>query len=228
MKKVLIFISLILFSFFYHLDRVDAQIPTPPFNFDCGFANTQINKCCNINPIDPNKMKNQGVGGYGNNTDVPDTNMQLPILSSIVTPCFLGQPKGSGASCICEQSINPSMAVKLDELCNKLTSGNEKTACMNCASGGGISTGIGCIPADPGNFITDFLLNRLIGLAGIFAMICIFYSAFQLQTSRGNPEKIKKAQELLTSCIMGLMLIIFSVFILKLIGVDILKIPGFQ
>ena len=39
---------------------------------------------------------------------------------------------------------------------------------------------------------------------------------------------LKKAQELITSCIMGLMLIIFSIFILRLIGVDILKIPGFE
>ena len=49
-----------------------------------------------------------------------------------------------------------------------------------------------------------------------------------MQTSQGNPEKLKKAQEMLTSCIMGLMLIIFSVLILRLIGVDILKIPGFN
>jgi len=48
-----------------------------------------------------------------------------------------------------------------------------------------------------------------------------------MQSSQGNPEKLKKAQEMITSCIMGLMLIIFSVFILKLIGVNILKIPGF-
>ena len=41
-------------------------------------------------------------------------------------------------------------------------------------------------------------------------------------------EKIKKAQDLLTSCIMGLMLIIFAVFILRLVGVNILRIPGFS
>jgi len=66
-----------------------------------------------------------------------------------------------------------------------------------------------------------------IGLAGLIALLCIIYAAFMIQISSGNPERIKKAQELLTSCIMGLMLIIFSVFILRLIGVDILKIPGF-
>jgi len=49
-----------------------------------------------------------------------------------------------------------------------------------------------------------------------------------MQSSQGNPEKLKKSQDMITSCIMGLMLIIFSIFILKLIGVDILKIPGFS
>ena len=57
--------------------------------------------------------------------------------------------------------------------------------------------------------------------------MCIIYSAYLIQFSRGNPERIKKAREYLTSCIMGLLLIIFSIFILRLIGVDILRIPGF-
>jgi hypothetical protein len=103
---------------------------------------------------------------------------------------------------------------------------------MNCIRGAsgtvGIWTSIGCISSDLKGFISQTLLSWGIGLAGIIALLCIIYSAFQMQTSQGNPEKIKKAQELLTSCIMGLMLIIFSIFILKLIGVNILKIPGFQ
>jgi hypothetical protein len=67
-----------------------------------------------------------------------------------------------------------------------------------------------------------------IGLAGGVAMLCIMYSAFRMQTSQGNPEAIKKAQETLTSCITGLVLIIFSVLILRIIAQDILRIPGFN
>jgi hypothetical protein len=59
-------------------------------------------------------------------------------------------------------------------------------------------------------------------------MLGIIFSAFQIQISQGNPEKIKKAREMLTSFVIGLLVIIFSVFILRLIGVDLLRIPGFS
>ena len=99
---------------------------------------------------------------------------------------------------------------------------------MACSNGGGVWSGIGCVKTNVREFIQDTLFRLGIGLAGGLALLCIIYSAFMMQTSQGNPEKLKKAQEMLTSCIMGLMLIIFSVLILRLIGVDILKIPGFN
>jgi hypothetical protein len=46
-------------------------------------------------------------------------------------------------------------------------------------------------------------------------------------TSQGNPEKVQAAREQLTSAIVGLLFIIFSLAILTIIGVDILKLPGF-
>ena len=46
-------------------------------------------------------------------------------------------------------------------------------------------------------------------------------------TSQGNPEAVKAATEQLTSAIIGLLFIILSFVILEIIGVDILKIPGF-
>ncbi|KKR84165.1 MAG: hypothetical protein UU32_C0049G0003 [Candidatus Woesebacteria bacterium GW2011_GWB1_41_10] len=48
-----------------------------------------------------------------------------------------------------------------------------------------------------------------------------------IMTSGGNPERLKAGQELLTSAISGLILLIFSVFVLKFIGVDILKLCKF-
>ncbi len=138
--------------------------------------------------------------------------------------------------CIC---IDPNMrgVIKIsDWFCNKYIQGSaqekikssEFANCSSCFSNGGYYSGIGCIYfSDWKTFFEKNIFGTLVGLAGFIALICIVYSAFQLQLSQGNTEKIKKAQELLTSCIMGLMLIIFSVFILKLIGVDILRIPGF-
>jgi len=46
-------------------------------------------------------------------------------------------------------------------------------------------------------------------------------------TSGGDHEKLKKAKELFTAAITGLLFIIFSVVLLRITAGDILKIPGF-
>jgi len=106
----------------------------------------------------------------------------------------------------------------------------EYCRCTDCVvNKNGYWSAIGCVRFDSfSGFITDNLFPIAIGFAGMFALLCIIYSAFMMQTSQGSPEKIKKAQENLTSCILGLMIIIFSVFILRFIGVNILRIPGFK
>lgn len=145
--------------------------------------------------------------------------------------CAIGFSDTSSGQCVCvsQLSITPSPIKALEQMCHKyMDKTPDADSCVSCANSGGVYTGLGCIQADLSGFITKTLLGWGIGLASIFALLCIIYSAFQLQTSRGNAEKIKKAQELLTSCIMGLMLIIFSIFILRVIGVGILQIPGFQ
>ena len=65
------------------------------------------------------------------------------------------------------------------------------------------------------------------GIGGGIAFLLILVAGFMIITSQGSPDKIQAGKELLTSAIAGLLLIIFSVFILELIGVDILEIPGF-
>jgi hypothetical protein len=63
-------------------------------------------------------------------------------------------------------------------------------------------------------------------MGGGVAFLLILFSGFQTMMSAGNPEKLHEAKELMTAAISGLLLIIFSVFLLKLVGVDILQIPG--
>lgn len=137
--------------------------------------------------------------------------------------CVFGAPVTKGSSCVCEAS-------QAAQLCNDyLSDTKEYGSCANCmVNKNGIWTGVGCVrTGNTGEFIQDILLTWGMGLAGLIAFICIIYSAFLLQTSQGSPERIKKAREYLTNCIIGLVLIIFSIFILRLIGVNILQIPGF-
>jgi Co/Zn/Cd efflux system component len=74
---------------------------------------------------------------------------------------------------------------------------------------------------------TNTILTYSIGIGGVVAFLLIVFGGFQIILSAGNPEKIKAGKEMITSAIAGLLLIIFSVFILRLIGYDILGIPGF-
>ena len=46
-------------------------------------------------------------------------------------------------------------------------------------------------------------------------------------TSQGDPKRASEARELITSAVLGLVFIIFSVTLLQFIGVTVLHIPGF-
>lgn len=97
---------------------------------------------------------------------------------------------------------------------------------LTCEGETGIDTAIGCIRVDSIEAFINSFLTWAIGIGGGVAFLLIVYSGFMIMTSSGNPEKLKAGQELLTSAIAGLIMLIFSVFILRVIGVDILKIPG--
>lgn len=132
---------------------------------------------------------------------------------------------------------------KTSELCDKYISlGGETNAkayasCKKCMDKNTNSkdqlsknyymyTALGCIDAAPQGLV-NYVFSLGIGLAGGIALMCIIYSAIKMQTSMGSSDVLESSRELLTSCITGLILIIFSVFILRVIGVDILRIPGF-
>lgn len=90
----------------------------------------------------------------------------------------------------------------------------------------GLRTAIGCVPVEDPNDFAKFVLRWGVGVGGGVAFLLIVVAGFQIMTSTGNPEKLKAGQDKLTSAVMGLILLIASVVILRIIGVDILKIPG--
>ena len=145
-------------------------------------------------------------------------------IGSTQFSCVEGKPADNGNTCLCVDDRN----IQFSRLCLAIKTEKERSDCSKCVdNGAGVWTALGCLKTSPSGFIQENVLGGGIGLAGLVSLFCIIYSAFILQTSRGNPERIKKAREYLTNCILGLLLIIFSVFILRLIGVDILRIPGF-
>ena len=87
-------------------------------------------------------------------------------------------------------------------------------------------TAIGCIDPTTQGLISTFLPFG-IGIAGGIALLLILFGALQIMISAGNPEKLNAGKELVGAAITGLLFIIFSIFILRLVGVEILHIPGF-
>lgn len=89
-----------------------------------------------------------------------------------------------------------------------------------------VQTALGSIPVDPVGFISR-LFSIVLSVAGIGALLTIFYAGYRMLISRGDKEQIQKARERLVAAIVGLLFIIFSIALLSIITVDILKIPGF-
>lgn len=106
------------------------------------------------------------------------------------------------------------------------TTGSSFSPQGDCGSETEVDTAIGCIPTDFGGLFTKFF-SLGIGIAGGIAFLLILFGGFQILTSAGNPEQLAAGKELVTSAITGLLMIIFSVFLLRVIGVDILGIPDF-
>jgi len=100
---------------------------------------------------------------------------------------------------------------------------------VTCGPGGtGINTAIGCVSVlgTQEQFFGD-ILRWSVGIGGGIAFLLILYAGFMVMSSAGDPTRLKAGQELLTSAISGLILLIFSIFILKFIGIDILGLGAF-
>jgi hypothetical protein len=107
------------------------------------------------------------------------------------------------------------------------TFAGNKPACTSCANELGVWTPVGCVHADLPKLIPE-ILKIAIGVSGGIAFLMLIYGGFSIMQSGNNPEKLNNSREIVTSAIAGLLLIIFSAMILKVIGIDLLKIPGLE
>ena len=140
--------------------------------------------------------------------------------------------KGGGSF---DKNPDGSLALKPDPNGTDLQ-GNEETfptpplPCLTLSQEGGgcdtVETAIGAINTNATGFIKS-IFSLILGLSGGIALLLIISSGYRLMAARGNPEALTEARDQLISAIIGLLFIIFSLVILQIIGVDILKIPGF-
>ncbi|HEX9817869.1 MAG TPA: pilin [Patescibacteria group bacterium] len=116
------------------------------------------------------------------------------------------------------------------ELCNQVTD-DDRGACLKCVGGDktgvdGLWTAIGCIPVNPQGVIKT-LIQLGLSIGGGVTLLLILAGAFRLSVSAGDPKQAEEAREQITSAVIGLLFIIFSVTMLRFIGIQFLQIPGF-
>lgn len=143
------------------------------------------------------------------------TGQPIPTLSVSPTPIKSNNPGVAPGN---PNAPTPS-APAPSPPCSKI---GEAGKCLEVQTGFGIA-----FSTTPEGFIKS-LFSLILGLAGGVALILIIYAGYKLMRSQGDPEAVKAAKELITSAVIGLLFIIFSLVILQTLSVNILKIPGFS
>lgn len=134
-------------------------------------------------------------------------NAGAPIITNPALPPAVAQLKQSGSGASCTINLNIGL--------------------FSVSNAEGVATAIGCFPVAPEHIITALLMLSL-SIGGGIAFLLMVFGAFQMITSAGNPDSVKEGQERFQNAIIGLLFIIFSIFIMQLIGATILGIPGFS
>ena len=75
--------------------------------------------------------------------------------------------------------------------------------------GGNFQNNSGLGDANPGE-VTAGVINWVLGLLGLIAIVLVVYAGFLWMLSRGNEEDIKKAKDILSGAIIGILIILAS------------------
>ncbi|MCS6956430.1 MAG: hypothetical protein NZM02_01095, partial [Patescibacteria group bacterium] len=203
MKKIFA-IFLFIFLFIFKFNYIFAQTITPDLSptlinnnyeyfFKCGFANTSYNKCCDS--FEETIQPNQTHIGFGLDILIEPFMKnfksflieKIPIMPDFLKDrCKVGKESYENGNCICvsDNTIVNITDKKYKSLCEIYFTNNnfQLKKCLHCVKNNSYYSGFGCIPFDLSVFISNFLLVRLIGLAGIIAFFCIIYSSFIIQS----------------------------------------------
>jgi len=130
-----------------------------------------------------------------------------------------------------ESGLTATNPTGTDSPCKFVSDAAKQKDCLSCQ---GVWTAIGCIAISSSTTtstgatnLLGIILSLALGIAGGIAFLLILFGGLQIMTSAGNPEQLNAGRELITSAIIGLILILFSVFLLQFIGINIIGIPGF-
>lgn len=115
----------------------------------------------------------------------------------------------------------PKMVWGINEFCDSANTPTSVPDTTNVR----VNTALGCIPVEM-NKLVEWALPYVFGIGGGIAFMLMLYGFVLWATSEGDPKKVAGAQETVTSAVKGLLVCIFGLFILRMLALDILKIPG--
>jgi hypothetical protein len=159
--------------------------------------------------------------------------LAIPLLFLVFSFLFLVPNKAMAASCTssADCSADPSLVgcsiTRGVWRCSIAATTNDgDIKCTTSDGSEGINTAIGCVYVGSGTSLVETILRIATGVGGGLALALILYGVFVVTTSAGMPDKLKAGSEIITSAIIGLIFILLSVFLVNLIGINILGIPG--
>lgn len=210
----------------------DGQACCPPVGYQsqCNTPDLECNS--GTNKCQPKSCGNQGQqcchGGYQSLCNTTDLECNTADRCEVKSCGNQGQQCCSGGY----QSQCNSPALRCETGTCVVNTGPGPTIPVydpECASGGpyginygGVKTALGCLPTDPQAFINT-ATPWAVGIGAGIAFLLGVFGSMMIVLSAGNPEKMQAGKEMITSAIGGFILIIFAVFILRVIGVDVLK-----
>lgn len=144
-------------------------------------------------------------------TPIPPTPTLTPTPPPFPPPCLEGKDKDGNT-------------ITIDQNADQRTRQEQGLKIVKCTK---VDSAVGGLDTEPAAFITKIYLI-ILSMAGGWAVYLIIVGGYKLMFSQGNPEAVQEAREKITSAIVGLLFIIFSLVILQIIGADILNIPSFK
>ncbi len=89
------------------------------------------------------------------------------------------------------------------------------------------STDLGCVSHNPLQFASD-IYGIGLSLIGGVALLSIIYGAFLVLTSSGDPVKLQNGKSYIVYALIGLALAVLGFAFYRIIGANVIKIPGFS
>lgn len=180
---------------------------------------------------------------FDRNSDVINwsTNFQMEDILAGPQSIYLEASGVSGGQKYCQTNIvydsktqqgivgQPGMGMPAGsfDLCKQAGSEDRVSTCNKCLTEGELWTGVGCIPFSSTTKTVQALISIGLGITGTVVVLMTLYAGFMFSTSQGDPKRVDEAKAAVTSALAGAFFFIFSVTILRFIGVTVLRIPGF-